>query len=175
MIFLLLKFILSILVSIIMMTYLLMLCGSALALDRFPDLVTAHSNLAVLTLSQGFGSFSLGTSLLRVKTRYILSGSRCFSRSLVWHILISFYFLRLLVRTSILFLVLMNDVSHSRGFQFFTWDRVSIWSRTSWGHFDRTRLRRIIVCSSFTATVSTWDLWEHLWQRLGTFISSSAK
>ena len=54
MIFLLLKFVLSILVSIIMMTYLLMLCRSALALDRFPDLVTTHADLAVLALSQGF-------------------------------------------------------------------------------------------------------------------------
>mgnify|MGYP006978334253 FL=1 len=66
MIFLLLKFVLSILVSIIMMTYLLMLSRSALALDRFPDLVTAHANLAVLALSQGFGSISLGSSFLRV-------------------------------------------------------------------------------------------------------------
>ena len=113
MIFLLLKFVLSILVSIIMMTYLLMLCRSALPLDRFPDLVTAHANLAILALSQGFGSIGLGSSLLRVKTRYILSGSRCLSRSLIWHILITFHSLWLLVRTSILFLVLVNDVANS--------------------------------------------------------------
>ena len=113
MIFLLLKFVLCILISIIMMTYLLMLCRSALALDRFSDLVTAHANLAVLALSQGFRSFGFRGSLLRVETRHILSGSRCLSRSLVGHILITFYSLWLLVRPSFLFLVLVNDVAHS--------------------------------------------------------------
>jgi hypothetical protein len=66
MIFLLLKFVLSIFVSIIMMTYLLMLCRSALTLDRFPNLMTTHANLAVLALSQGFRPFGFGSSFLRV-------------------------------------------------------------------------------------------------------------
>lgn len=113
MIFLLLK-IIFILISIISMAHLVVLCRSALALDRFSNLVTAHANLAVLVLalSQSFWPLSLRSPLLRIETRNILPSSRSLSRALVRHIIISFHSLWFLVRTPILFLVLVNDVTY---------------------------------------------------------------
>ena len=153
------ELILSILICVIMMT---MLGGGTFAFHRFFELVAAHTDLAVLTLSQRLGISTLerGTLLLNSgawtnSCPWVLSGA------LIWHIL--FYIFKISLLSTLfeafvlIFLVLMDNISNLWSLQFFVWHGLGLLRvRASWSHHDWARLRRVfILLSPFVAAIGT--------------------